>query len=94
MRQALDRKGFKDYPIIAGTATRIIEETAEQPEHAKEAGAQWGLVLVPGFFAEDNTQSDLELQVACVEIKLIGEKRHIPLATTISVRRYQRILQQ
>ncbi len=59
VRQALDHEGFKDYPIIAGTATQNIEETVEQLKSAKLAGAQWGMVLVPGYFAGANTQEGI-----------------------------------
>ncbi|RPB16302.1 aldolase [Morchella conica CCBAS932] len=51
VRQALEAAGFKDYPLIAGTATNGIEETVQLLAEAKEAGAGWGLVLAPGYFA-------------------------------------------
>ncbi|KAI1394310.1 aldolase [Hypoxylon trugodes] len=56
VRQAFEREGFTDYPIIAGTATQNVEETIEQLRGAKEAGAQYGLCLVPGYFAGASTQ--------------------------------------
>lgn len=59
VRDALDREGFADYPIMAGTATNGIEETVEQLRDAKEAGAQWGLCLVPGYFAGASTQEGI-----------------------------------
>ncbi|KAH6655929.1 hypothetical protein BKA67DRAFT_534835 [Truncatella angustata] len=59
VRQAFEKEGFKDYPIIAGTATQNIEETVEQLKSAKEAGAQWGLSLVPGYFAGASTQEGI-----------------------------------
>ncbi|RYP71122.1 hypothetical protein DL771_005056 [Monosporascus sp. 5C6A] len=59
VRQAFEKEGFKDYPIIAGTATQNIEETVQQLKEAKEAGAQWGLVLVPGYFAGASTQEGI-----------------------------------
>ncbi|RYP83824.1 hypothetical protein DL770_005294 [Monosporascus sp. CRB-9-2] len=59
VRQAFEKEGFKDYPIIAGTATQNIEETVQQLKEAKEAGAQWGLVLVPGYFAAVSTQEGI-----------------------------------
>ncbi|RYP09889.1 hypothetical protein DL764_001023 [Monosporascus ibericus] len=59
VRQAFKTEGFKDYPIIAGTATQNIEETVQQLKEAKEAGAQWGLVLVPGYFAGASTQEGI-----------------------------------
>jgi len=60
-RKALEDAGFKDYPIIAGTATQDIEGTLVQLREAKEAGAQWGLVLVPGYFAGASTQEGIIL---------------------------------
>ncbi|KAI0148726.1 dihydrodipicolinate synthase [Xylariaceae sp. FL1272] len=59
VRQAFEKEGFKDYPIIAGTATQNIEETVEQLKSAKEAGSQWGMVLVPGYFAGASTQEGI-----------------------------------
>ncbi|KAI1763805.1 aldolase [Hypoxylon sp. FL1150] len=56
VRKAVEQEGFKEYPIIAGTATQNIEETVEQLKGAKEAGAQYGLCLVPGYFAGASTQ--------------------------------------
>ncbi|KAJ2901875.1 hypothetical protein MKZ38_001308 [Zalerion maritima] len=49
--EGLTKAGFPDYPIIAGTASNSIDEVVLQLEDAKEAGAQWGLVLAPGYFA-------------------------------------------
>ena len=51
VRKEMETAGYKDYPLIAGTATQGIEETISQLHISKEAGAQWGLVLAPGFFA-------------------------------------------
>ena len=47
LRQEFEAAGYKDYPIIAGTATQGVEDTVQQLNDAKEAGAQWGLVLAP-----------------------------------------------
>ena len=58
-RKAFEDGGFKDYPIIAGTAAQNIEEVVEQLKSAKEAGVQWGLCLVPGFFAGASTQEGI-----------------------------------
>ncbi|KAL5347376.1 hypothetical protein ACLOAV_007688 [Pseudogymnoascus australis] len=58
-RKALDEAGFKDYPIIAGTATQDIEGTVEQLQEAQKAGAQWGLCLAPGYFAGAVTQEGI-----------------------------------
>ncbi|KAI8633555.1 dihydrodipicolinate synthase [Xylariaceae sp. FL1651] len=59
VRQAFEKEGFKDYPIIAGTATQNIEETVEQLKSAKEAGSQWGMCLAPGYFAGASTQEGI-----------------------------------
>jgi 2-keto-3-deoxy-L-rhamnonate aldolase len=58
-RQALEAAGFKDYPIIAGTATQNVEETIEQLKGASDAGARWGLCLVPGYFAGASNQEGI-----------------------------------
>lgn len=60
VRAALEEAGFKDYPLIAGTATNGIEETVELLEEAGEAGAGWGLVLAPGYFAGAVSQEGIE----------------------------------
>ncbi|KAI1496400.1 hypothetical protein F5X99DRAFT_400544 [Biscogniauxia marginata] len=58
-RKALDEAGFKDYPLTAGTVTQIFEETIAQLESAKDAGAQWGVCLVPGYFAAATSQEGI-----------------------------------
>lgn len=59
LRKALEAGGFSDYPLIAGTASNSIEETVEQLVDAKDAGAQWGMVLVPGYFAGGTGQEGI-----------------------------------
>jgi 2-keto-3-deoxy-L-rhamnonate aldolase len=59
VRKELENAGFKDYPIIAGTAAQNIEEVVEQLKSAKEAGSQWGLCLVPGYFSGASTQDGI-----------------------------------
>jgi len=59
LRQELEKAGFKDYPLIAGTATQSIAETVQTLKEAKEAGSQWGLVLAPGYFAPMVSQEGL-----------------------------------
>ena len=51
VRRGLDEAGFRDYPLIAGTASQNLDETVEQLGAARESGAGWGLVLAPGYFA-------------------------------------------
>jgi len=73
-RKELEAAGFKDYPIIAGTATQDIEGTITQLKEAKEAGAQWGLVLVPGYFSGASTQEGIILWY-----KAIADASPIPI---------------
>ncbi|KAF2850395.1 dihydrodipicolinate synthetase family protein-like protein [Plenodomus tracheiphilus IPT5] len=50
VRKGLTDAGFPDYPIMAGTLVNSVDETLEWLQDFKEAGAQWGLVLAPGYF--------------------------------------------
>jgi 2-keto-3-deoxy-L-rhamnonate aldolase len=50
VRAGLDEAGFPGYPIMAGTLVNSVDETLEWLADFKEAGAQWGLVLAPGYF--------------------------------------------
>lgn len=43
-RKTLDDAGFKDRPIIAGTATQNIDDTVEMIKDDKEAGAEYAMV--------------------------------------------------
>ncbi|CAJ2511794.1 Uu.00g074190.m01.CDS01 [Anthostomella pinea] len=58
-RAALDKAGFTDYPLIAGVVTQIFEEVIDELQKSKDAGAQWGLCLVPGYFAVATTQEGI-----------------------------------
>ncbi|KAH0365793.1 aldolase, partial [Aureobasidium melanogenum] len=58
-RKALDAEGFQDTPIIAGTTAQSVADTLEQIKHSKDAGAQYALVLAPGYFASLATQAGL-----------------------------------
>ncbi|KAF2401795.1 dihydrodipicolinate synthase [Trichodelitschia bisporula] len=59
VRSALNTAGFLDYPLIAGTATQSVAETLQHLKEAKDAGAQWGLCLAPGYFAPVVAQQGL-----------------------------------
>jgi 2-keto-3-deoxy-L-rhamnonate aldolase len=59
VRKELKSAGFKNYPIIAGTTAQNIEEVVDQLKSAQEAGSQWGLCLVPGYFAGASTQDGI-----------------------------------
>ena len=60
VRKGFDDAGFKDYPLIAGTAAQSIDEVIAQLHDAKNAGAQWGLCLAPGYFASAASQEGIE----------------------------------
>lgn len=51
VRKGLDEAGFTKFPIMAGVLTNGgVEETVQWLDDYKEAGAEYGLVLVPGYF--------------------------------------------
>jgi 2-keto-3-deoxy-L-rhamnonate aldolase len=67
VRSGLNDAGFLDYPIMAGVLTNGIEETLQWLTDYANAGAQWGLVLAPGYFGKAATQDNIKawyLQVA------------------------------
>lgn len=60
VRSGLEEAGFKDYPIIAGTTAQGIQDALQQLHESHEAGAQWGLVLAPGYFATALNQDGIQ----------------------------------
>ncbi|KAH8913054.1 aldolase [Coniochaeta sp. PMI_546] len=60
VRKGLDDAGFPDYPIMAGVLTNGIDETLEWLQDYQKAGAQWGLVLVPGYFGVSANQDNIK----------------------------------
>ena len=59
-RKALDDAGYKDRPIIAGTATQNIDETIQMVKESKDAGAEYAMVLSPGYFASSTGQIGIQ----------------------------------
>ncbi|KAI0974756.1 hypothetical protein F4678DRAFT_420705 [Xylaria arbuscula] len=59
IRKALDAAGHTNYPLIAGVVTQQFEEAIEQLHASKRAGAQWGVCLVPGYFAIATSQQGI-----------------------------------
>lgn len=59
-RRGLDSAGFRGYPIMAGVLTNGIDETLEWLRDYAKAGAQWGLVLVPGYFGAAGSQANIK----------------------------------
>lgn len=60
VRKGLEQAGYKDYPIMAGVLTNSIDETLEWLRDFADAGAQWGLVLVPGYFGVAASQENIK----------------------------------
>lgn len=60
VRAGLDDASFPDYPIMAGVLTNGIDETLEWLQDYAKAGAQWGLVLVPGYFGAAGSQENIK----------------------------------
>ncbi|KAF2029908.1 aldolase [Setomelanomma holmii] len=59
VRKGLTDAGFPDYPIMAGTLINSVDETLEWLEDFEKAGAQWGLVLAPGYFGAAASQEGI-----------------------------------
>ncbi|KAH6614404.1 hypothetical protein B0J18DRAFT_403847 [Chaetomium sp. MPI-SDFR-AT-0129] len=75
VRKGLEDGGFPDYPIMAGVLTNgEIEETLEWLHDYAEAGAQWGLVLTPGYFGPAVSQEGLVKWY-----QIIADKSPIPI---------------
>jgi 2-keto-3-deoxy-L-rhamnonate aldolase len=60
VRKGLDEAGFHKYPIMAGVLVNNLEEAIEWCKDFKEAGVQWALVLVPGYFGEQASQAGIQ----------------------------------
>ncbi|KAJ7646977.1 dihydrodipicolinate synthase [Roridomyces roridus] len=50
-RDALDSKGFTHVPILAGTGTGSAKETVRLCHEARDAGADYVIVIPPGYFS-------------------------------------------
>ncbi|CRK15542.1 hypothetical protein BN1708_002769, partial [Verticillium longisporum] len=74
VRKGLDEAGYKDYPIMAGVLVNSVDETLEWLDDSAKAGAQWGLVLAPGYFGGAASQDNL------VEwYTLVADKSPLPI---------------
>jgi 2-keto-3-deoxy-L-rhamnonate aldolase len=60
VRRGLVKEGYKDYPIIAGVLTNSLDEALDWLQDFAKAGAQWGLVLVPGYFGASASQENIK----------------------------------
>lgn len=74
VRKGLDEAGFPDYPIMAGVLTNSVEEVLEWLGDFHKAGAQWGMVLAPGYFGLAADQLNLREWYT-----LVADKSPIPI---------------
>ncbi|SPO05157.1 probable dihydrodipicolinate synthase [Cephalotrichum gorgonifer] len=74
VKKGLADAGFEDYPIMAGVLTNGIDETLEWLEDYAAAGAQWGLVLTPGYFGKGPNQENLRAWY-----ELVANKSPLPI---------------
>ncbi|KUI53602.1 Putative 4-hydroxy-2-oxoglutarate aldolase, mitochondrial [Cytospora mali] len=73
-RKGLSDAGFADYPIMAGVLTNGIDEALEWLHDYAKAGAQWGLVLVPGYFGTAGSQANIKEWFT-----IVADKSPIPI---------------
>ena len=59
LRLAFDKNGFHERPLIVGTTAQALEEVLAQLRDAHDAGASYGLVLAPGYFASAASQDGI-----------------------------------
>lgn len=50
-REALDEAGFESVPLLVGTGGGSAKHTLKLAKEAKEAGADYSIVITPGYFA-------------------------------------------
>lgn len=60
VRKGLDDADFPDYPIMAGVLVNSLEDAIEGCRNMQRAGAQWALVLVPGYYGDKATQEGIK----------------------------------
>lgn len=82
VRKGLDDAGFPNYPIMAGVLINGMEEVLEWLEDFKKAGAQWGLVLAPGYFGAAASQANLIKWYT-----IVADKSPLPVLMCVQTRR-------
>lgn len=79
-RKALDDAGYKDRPIIAGTTTQNIDETIDMIQESKDAGAEYAMVLSPGYFASATSQAGVQKW-----FEAVADKAALPVLMYVSM---------
>ncbi|KAF4122833.1 2-keto-3-deoxy-L-rhamnonate aldolase [Geosmithia morbida] len=59
VREGLNAAGYPDYPIMAGVLVNSIDDTLQWLRDSHAAGANYGLVLAPGYFGPAATQENI-----------------------------------
>ncbi|KAI6005656.1 hypothetical protein EDD15DRAFT_2426081 [Pisolithus albus] len=75
-RRALDAAGFTDRPIIAGIGAGSTRETIELAHDAADAGADYGIAIISGYFAGAIAGNKKALKAYWKEV---SEKSAIPV---------------
>ena len=75
-RQALDDAGFKDIPIVSGSGAGSTRETIQLSKEAAEAGADYAIVILSGYFAGALVNNRKALKAFWSEV---SEKSPIPV---------------
>lgn len=75
-REALDGAGFTDVPIIIGTGAGSTRETIQLSKEAADAGADYVIVIAPGYFAGVLAGNKKALKAFFTEV---AEKSPIPV---------------
>ena len=75
-REALDDGGFTDVPIVIGTGAGSTRETVQLSKEAAEAGADYVIVITPGYFAGALAGNKKALKAFFTEV---AEKSPIPV---------------
>ena len=75
-REALDDAGFTGMPIIVGTGAGSTRETVQLSKEAAEAGADYVIVIAPGYFAGALAGNRKALKAFFTEV---AEKSPIPV---------------
>jgi L-threo-3-deoxy-hexylosonate aldolase len=75
-REALDDVGFVSMPIIIGTGAGSTRETIQLSKEAAEAGADYVIVITPGYFAGVLAGNKKALKAFFTEV---AEKSPVPV---------------
>lgn len=75
-RTVLDSNGFPAVPLLVGTGTGSAHQTIKLCQEAKVAGADYAIVIAPGYFAFGIGRDKVALKAFFTEVL---EKSPIPI---------------